>query len=152
MISKFNSQIQIELTSEGNQANCRTAIVMLFGAQGVSKKKINGFALQQIMKKPQADIRQKIIEEPNWQYNYLLRQVSEKSIANQDLSQKQYMEIVIALIMGNSTIRLVEVHRSFIKFMKDGSWQINASMINVHVKQVEIVFRSVLNLNECPTQ
>ncbi|KAA6400602.1 MAG: hypothetical protein EZS28_003878 [Streblomastix strix] len=129
-----------------------TAIAMLFRAQGVPKDKINGFALQQIMKKPQADMRQKIKEEPVWQYNDLLRYVNGKAIAKQNLSKNQYMGIVIALIMGYSTLRLVEVHRSIVKDMKDGSWQVNTSMIKVHETHVEIVFRPVQNLNVCPTE
>ncbi|KAA6393699.1 MAG: hypothetical protein EZS28_010773 [Streblomastix strix] len=36
--------------------------------------------------------------------------------------------------------------------MKDGSWQINASMINVHVKQVEIIFKLIQNLNVYPIE
>ncbi|KAA6354678.1 MAG: hypothetical protein EZS28_049795, partial [Streblomastix strix] len=152
MISNFISQLQADQTSDANQANCRTAIAMLFRAQGVPKDKINGFALQQIMKKPQAGMRQKIKEEPVWQYNDLLRYVNEKATAKQDLSENQYMGIVIALIMGYSTLRLAEVHRSIVKDLKDGSWQINTSMIKVHETQVEIVFRPVQNPNVCPTE
>ncbi|KAA6390356.1 MAG: hypothetical protein EZS28_014115 [Streblomastix strix] len=121
MISNFISQLQADQTSDANQANCRTVIAMLFRAQGVPKDKINGFALQQIMKKLQADMRQKIKEEPVWQYIDLLRYTNGKATAKQDLSENQHMGIVIALIMGYSTLRLADVHRSIVKDMKDGS-------------------------------
>ncbi|KAA6358018.1 MAG: hypothetical protein EZS28_046455 [Streblomastix strix] len=129
MISNFISQLQADQTSDANQANCRTAIAMLFRAQGVPKDKINGFALQQIMKKPQAGMRQKIKEEPVWQLNDLFRYVN-----------------------GKATAKLAEVHRSIVKELKDGSWQINTSMIKVYETQVEIVFRPAQNLNVCPTE
>ncbi|KAA6373919.1 MAG: hypothetical protein EZS28_030554, partial [Streblomastix strix] len=120
-------------------------------AQGVPKDKIYGFTLQQIMKKPQAGMRQNI-KELIWQYKDLLRYINGKATAKLDLSENQNMEIVIALIMGYSTLRLAEVHRSIIKDMKDGSWQVNTSVIKVHETQVEIVFRPVQNLNVCPTE
>ncbi|KAA6379566.1 MAG: hypothetical protein EZS28_024906 [Streblomastix strix] len=152
MISNFISQFQTDQTSDANQANCRTATAMLFRAQGVPKDKINGFALQQLMKKPQAGMRYKINQEPVLQYNDLLRYINGKAMATQDLSENQYTGIVIALIMGYSTLRLAEVHRSIAKDLKDGSWQINTQMIKVHKTQVEIVLRPVQNLNECPTE
>ncbi|KAA6375152.1 MAG: putative reverse transcriptase, partial [Streblomastix strix] len=40
MISNFISQLQTDQTSDANQANCMTAIAMLFRAQGVPKDKI----------------------------------------------------------------------------------------------------------------
>ncbi|KAA6374956.1 MAG: hypothetical protein EZS28_029517, partial [Streblomastix strix] len=64
----------------------------------------------------------------------------------------QYMRIVIALIMGYSTVRLAEVHSPIVKDLNDDSWQINTSMIKVHETQVETVFRPVQNLNVCPTE
>ncbi|KAA6397562.1 MAG: hypothetical protein EZS28_006917 [Streblomastix strix] len=143
---------QADQTSHENQANCSTAIAILFWAQGVSKDNINGFVLQQIMKKLYVGIRQQIKEEPIWQYNDLLKYVNEKAIAKYILSEKQHLRIVIALVVGYSTLRLAEGHRSVVKDMKDYFWQINSSMIKVHETQIEIIFRPVQNLNVCPTE
>ncbi|KAA6371598.1 MAG: hypothetical protein EZS28_032874, partial [Streblomastix strix] len=70
---------------------------------------------------PYTGIRYKSKEEPIWQNDDLQRFVNEKSIAKQELSEKQYMGIVFALIMVYSTLRFAEVHRSVVKDMKDSS-------------------------------
>ncbi|KAA6372054.1 MAG: hypothetical protein EZS28_032419 [Streblomastix strix] len=104
------------------------------------------------MKKQQVGMKQKIKEEPIWQYIGLLRYINVKTIVKQVLSEKKYMGIVIELIIGYSTLRLAEVHRSVVKDMRDGSQQVNASKIKFHETQVEFVFRPVQNPNVCPTE
>ncbi|KAA6379261.1 MAG: hypothetical protein EZS28_025210, partial [Streblomastix strix] len=151
VISNFISHLASEDATDANQTACRSAIVMLLKLQGVPKDKIDGLALRQIMKKPQAAQRKPIREEPIWHLDELLRYVQSKSSIRDQLSEFKYPGITVALIMGYSTLRMAEIHRATAKRMRDESWKIVCSMCKVHDTDVKITMRPLKNPSICPT-
>ncbi|KAA6377194.1 MAG: hypothetical protein EZS28_027279 [Streblomastix strix] len=63
VIANFISQLEAEDSTNTNQTDCRSALSTLFQLRGFMMEKINGIALQQIMKNPYAGMRNRIKEE-----------------------------------------------------------------------------------------
>ncbi|KAA6403650.1 MAG: hypothetical protein EZS28_000825 [Streblomastix strix] len=103
---------------------------MMNTGSGFKKEKINGVALQQIMKKPQAGMWKLIKEERVWNYDQLLRYIKGKSDQKMKLSEMEFLGIVIATINGYST----------------------QSMFKRHDTSVTVIFRPLEDLSICPTQ
>ncbi|KAA6361838.1 MAG: hypothetical protein EZS28_042635, partial [Streblomastix strix] len=152
VIANFISQLEAEDATNANQANCRSALSTLFQLQGFKKEKINGVALQQIMKKPQAGMRKPIKEEQIWNYDQLLKYIKSKSDQKVQLSEIEFLGIVIATIMGYSTLRLIEVHRAIVSKLPKGCWQVKTAMFKGHDTGVTVIFRPLDDLSICPTQ
>ncbi|KAA6386406.1 MAG: hypothetical protein EZS28_018065, partial [Streblomastix strix] len=107
--------------TDANQTACDTAIRILFKLQGVPKDKIDGLTQRQITKKPQTAQRKPIKIEPIQHFDELLRQVQSKSSTREQLLEFKYHRITVALIIGYSTLRMVEIHQATAKRMRDGS-------------------------------
>ncbi|KAA6310105.1 MAG: hypothetical protein EZS28_056375, partial [Streblomastix strix] len=152
VIANFISQLEADDATNANQANCRSALSTLFQLQGFKKEKINCVALQQIMKKPQAGMRKPIKEEQVWNYDQLLKYIKSKSDQKTQLSEIEFLGIVIATIMGYSTLRLIEVHRSTVLKLPKGCWQVKTAMFKGHYTGVTVIFRPLEDLSICPTQ
>ncbi|KAA6369207.1 MAG: hypothetical protein EZS28_035266, partial [Streblomastix strix] len=132
VIANFISQLEAEDATNANQANCRSALGTLFQLQGFKKEKINGVALHQIMKKPQAGMRKPIKEEQIWNYDQLLKYIKSQSDQKVQLSEIEFLGIVIATIMGYSTLRLIEVHRAIVLKLPKGCRQVKTATFKGH--------------------
>ncbi|KAA6398338.1 MAG: hypothetical protein EZS28_006134 [Streblomastix strix] len=102
-------------TANANQTACNTAVGILLELQA---KKINKFALKQIMKKSLIQVAKELREEPICGLNKLLNFVKQKVLNIKFLSEKELMGIVISVMMGFSTLRLTKIHRASVEMTK----------------------------------
>ncbi|KAA6368607.1 MAG: hypothetical protein EZS28_035867 [Streblomastix strix] len=141
VIANFISQLEAEDATNANEANYRSKLNTLLQLQRFKKEKINGEELQQIMKKPQVRMRKPINEEYVWNYDQLLKYIKSKSDQKMQLSEIEFLGIVIAIIMGYSTLRLIEVHRSMVLKLPKGFQQVKTAMFKGHDTSVTDMFR-----------
>ncbi|KAA6311302.1 MAG: hypothetical protein EZS28_056154, partial [Streblomastix strix] len=152
VIANFISQLEAEDATNTNQANCRSALSTLFQLQGFKKKKINGVALQQIMKKPQTGMRKSIKERQIWNYDQLLKYIKSKSDLKVQLSEIEFLGIVIATILGYTTLRLIEVHRAIVLKLPKECWKVKKAIFQSHDTCITVIVRPLEDLSFCPTQ
>ncbi|KAA6374704.1 MAG: hypothetical protein EZS28_029770, partial [Streblomastix strix] len=151
VISNFLAQQRRSKSSDANTNACRTAIGMLFRIQGFQEKEINGFALKQMMKKPQYATRKKRKEEPIYKLNTLLRYIQGKFGYIEQLSEQEHMGCVISSIMAFATLRLTEIHRTKTTRNEDDSWQLDTAVWKGDDYDLTVIFRPVSNKQICST-
>ncbi|KAA6399789.1 MAG: hypothetical protein EZS28_004689 [Streblomastix strix] len=151
VISNFLAQQDRSQSSDANTNACRTAIGMLFRVQGFQEKEINGFALKQMMKKPQYATRKKRKEEPIYKLDILLRYIQGKFGFIEQLGEQEHMGCVISSIMAFATLRLTEIHRAKATRNEDGSWQLDTAVWKGDDYDLSVTFRPVSNKQICPT-
>ncbi|KAA6374341.1 MAG: hypothetical protein EZS28_030132 [Streblomastix strix] len=98
-------------------------------------EKIRGVAFQQILKKPQAETSKPIKEDQTLQ-----------------LTEMEFLVLVIATIMEYSTIRLTEVHKSMVSKLPKRCWQVKAAMFERHDTCITVIFRTLEDLRISPAQ
>ncbi|KAA6336714.1 MAG: hypothetical protein EZS28_052850, partial [Streblomastix strix] len=128
-----------------------TAIGMLFRIQGFQEKEIYGFALKQMLKKPQYATRKKRKEEPIYKLDILLRYIQGKFGYIEQLSEQEHMGCVISSIMAFATLRLTEIHRAKATRNEDDSWQLDTAVWKGDDYDLTVTFRPVSNRQICPT-
>ncbi|KAA6393150.1 MAG: hypothetical protein EZS28_011326, partial [Streblomastix strix] len=150
VISNFLAQQGRSKSSDANTNACRTAIGMLFRIQGFQEKEISGFALKQMMKKPQYATRKKRKEEPIYKLDILLRYIQGKFGYIEQLSEQEHMGCEISSIMAFATFRLTEIHRAKATKNEDCSWQLYISVQKGDDYDLSVTFRPVSNQQICP--
>ncbi|KAA6393762.1 MAG: hypothetical protein EZS28_010712 [Streblomastix strix] len=68
------------------------------------------------------------------------------------LSEMEFLGIVIVTIVGYSTLHLIEVHRSMVLKLSKACWQMKTAMFKVHDTGVTVIFRPLEDLSIWTTQ
>ncbi|KAA6373487.1 MAG: hypothetical protein EZS28_030984, partial [Streblomastix strix] len=121
VISNFLAQQNRSKSIDSIIHACKTDIEMLFRIQVFQEKEINGFALKQMMKKPQYATRKKRKEESIFKLDIILKYFLNKFVHIEQLGEHEHIGCVISSIMVFATLYLTEINRAEATRNEDGS-------------------------------